>query len=377
MKPTRIVLLIAMALLIAAPTIVTALGGARLYPGQVIDENRYRAEAPAFDVDAMMARDGAWSGEWTAYYDDRFGPRDLFIRAKNQIDYSAFHYSSGLFFDHEDNMYYRSVVAQQQPLNESMSDEAVDQQVELYRRIEAACRKKGVSLSIIIAPQKNTVYQTEGLPVLRPTPNRYERMTQRLQEEVPDSFVDVLPALREANEVEHVFFRSDFHWNDYGAAVAFREVTRAIAAKEGVSVTEPELRFVDLPGYQGDQMSNLSVFFPPVDNAITVEGDAPMNYVLEPIEEPYRGHWRNEGVAPLEGTAVFVGDSFTPPALFDFHGTSSKLQNLFSETYYVHWNDAEGMLDRLPEGTRYVIIESTESGIYHRDEALVRLVPEE
>ena len=61
----------------------------------------------------------------------------------------------------------------------------------------------------------------------------------------------------------------------------------------------------------------------------------------------------------LEGAVLFVGDSYTPPALENL----DPFVRLFEDTYFCHWDNSQGILNRLPENVRLVVFEKTESGI--------------
>lgn len=365
------IIILAMVMAILSPSVFHFAKPERIWPRISIEENRLRKTAPAGSFQDALAADGKYFRSWEEFYNDNFGGRDLFIRLKNQINYSAFHYSPELYFDSSGNLYYYSVVTAQY-YNEIMDEGSIKSLLAAFREIRQVCKERGVETVFVIPPQKNTTYGVTDFPVRRPTPNQYERITKLLQEELPDSFVEILNPLRNANETAPVFYKTDFHWNDYGAAVAFGEVVNHFLSKQGKETRfDGDFEFIEIPRFQGTQLSSLSVLFPPFEKAVTVNQKNPATTEPFPCEQPFSQHWINGAAAPLDGAAVFIGDSYTPFALLDYNGTSSGIRDYFSEIYLASWGHdpkgiiegPKGILNNLPENTKYVVIELIESSI--------------
>src|SRR4051812_30882841 len=53
-----------------------------------IDERRQQAPFPPLNL--LLRATGEFATGFNKWFDDRFGLRDLFIRSKNQVDYSIF-----------------------------------------------------------------------------------------------------------------------------------------------------------------------------------------------------------------------------------------------------------------------------------------------
>ncbi len=363
LERSKLVLLALMALLLAAPTLATVFGLAKAIPDITIDENRTRLERPALDAAEAFSGTGEYFQQWDRYYNDGFGTRDLFIRIKNQLNYTLFRYNSELFFDDNGYMYYYNVVSNQLINNERLEDftPILDSHAELAE----FCDARDIKYVFFYPPQKNTVYQPD-LPVKRPTPVTLERFYTACENDprLEGHFVNVIETLR-AQEIP-VFYKTDFHWNDYGAALAYGDVINHLAALEGIAppfVNDLALSEFTMGGLNGNQLNSLSILTPIYETAPTVQKASPITSSGPDWSIPTMTVWTNQAEAPL-GTALIIGDSYTPPALYDLNGTSSGIIDYFKKVYFVNYNEDEpGLLHMLPDKIDYVIFEAIEVGL--------------
>jgi hypothetical protein len=82
----------------------------------------------------------------------------------------------------------------------------------------------------VLAPDKHLVYP-EYLPATMRVlgPPRVSQLTTYLGTHSTVDVIDLLPPLLEQKRVERVFHRTDTHWNDRGALVAYLEIARWMA----------------------------------------------------------------------------------------------------------------------------------------------------
>ena len=94
-------------------------------------------------------------------------------------------------------------------------------------------RERGIEYLFVLAPTKALVYP-EYLPAalqrVRKSDRltRYEQLTKFLQNSSDINFVDVLPPLLEAKQKREyplLFYKTDFHWNFYGAFIAYQAIS--------------------------------------------------------------------------------------------------------------------------------------------------------
>lgn len=93
-------------------------------------------------------------------------------------------------------------------------------------------KEQGVEFVFVLAPTKALVYP-EYLPTnlqnarITNSTTRYEQLTNYLQKASDIHFIDVLPSLLKAKQARSyplLFYKTDFHWNFYGAFIAYQAI---------------------------------------------------------------------------------------------------------------------------------------------------------
>lgn len=94
-------------------------------------------------------------------------------------------------------------------------------------------KEQGIDYVFILAPTKALVYQ-EFLPSAlqravaeKEGITRYEQLTDYLSKNADINFIDLLPPLLEAKKKRDyplLFYKTDFHWNFYGAFIAYQAI---------------------------------------------------------------------------------------------------------------------------------------------------------
>lgn len=357
-----------------APTLASVFGWGSSF---AINENRNRLEFP--DKEALESNGFISVNEW---YNDNFGLRDFLIRLQHQIDYSLFRYSKELFFssDREQKyLFYRSTTAIDQYYNELMSQETQENILNNFRQIKEQLESAGIAFKFIIAPQKNEVlsHNIQDIPVTRDENNMYYVMQEKYMEtDLAVNYVNIIDELIRRNEQIPTYYYSDFHWNDWGAACAFGEVIKSYANDLGIenpynvdtlksSTYVPDKNFM--------QLSSLSVLFYDIPAEYTVGTTQEISATLSADAETKLQIWENAEDPYFDGAVLIIGDSYTPPALQSFNDTSSGIVDLFEKTYFCHWDDSSGVLQRLPEDVKLVVIETIESHYFWLDTKLATL----
>ncbi len=353
-----------MVFLLLLPSIASILGVGNFYP---INENRYKLSL-------------SWDN-FEAYFNDNFGFRDLFIRFKNQLLFTVFHYSSELYFGDNDYMSYYNDTAVEQINNEMITEERFKEITDAFKRVKTYCDEQGFTVCFIIAPQKNTVFPetSDNFPVKRPSPNMYERFAKFFEEEMSDVSVNTMKILREAEKKAPTFYYQDFHWNDWGAAATFEKAITLTGRKVGIEkpydMSKLQILDFSLPRFSGAQIDSLSVILPPkFAPSVTVSAPTMSYNVYEEESYPYLEHFKNPNEAVMPHTALFIGDSYTTPAVATINDTNPGFVDCFSETYSIHYNNSKGLLLNPPEGTKYVFIEFIESVLSYCDMYLNNLL---
>lgn len=373
-KWLKIIVTVAIFLLMCIPSFGKLVYLHQVYP---ITENRERAQRPDLrEAWRAFVDTGEYCAAFEDWFNDNFQLRDLLIRTKNQIQYSVFDLASGVYVGEEDYLYYQSVVAAEQIYNEKMSDGQLAEIEGLLLELKDKTEVLGAEFYCMFPPQKNTVSpeRAESVPVERQDPNRYDQWRQMLGEgELADNFIDVLPALQGAEESYPTYYKTDFHWNSYGATVAFTEWVNQLAGEEIFSTDDYQVIIKDW--FQGGQLNNFSTLTAQGEQQVYAVKNGPITMYNDPgasALQPMTYYWRNTAEAPL-GSALIIGDSYT---LYLMYASSGVLDS-FSEVYYINMNNVDytDFLSKVEvDMIDYVLFEKIESSMYNYSEILRTLL---
>jgi alginate O-acetyltransferase complex protein AlgJ len=122
--------------------------------------------------------------------------------------------------------------------------------------------EKGITFFVVVAPNKETIY-----PEFVPDEinkigdqSRLEQLAAFLKSSShPVKLLDVRPALLARKEEFQLYYRTDSHWNDYGAYFASAEILKAVEEKF------PEVRVAGIEDYRiekGDVSGDLARMLP-------------------------------------------------------------------------------------------------------------------
>jgi hypothetical protein len=120
---------------------------------------------------------------------------------------------------------------------------------------------RNIPYLLVIAPDKQTIYP-EMLPAglaRRPAVSRLDQLLQHLRANTDIAVLDLRGRLLDAKKEDRLYARTDSHWNDRGAFVAYRQIVQAVALWFAEMKPLPRSAFVpvaqDIPG--GDLASML------------------------------------------------------------------------------------------------------------------------
>lgn len=329
-----------------------------------INENRNKKELPQSEWWTALVDDGSYCAELENYFNDNFKTRDFFIRVKNQIKYTVFHESDGVYIDKEGYLYYRDVIDKSEIINEKMTDGEVERSINSLAELKNYLQMCGKDFYFMIPPQKNTAFPQRIVTntVVRPSPNAYERFLDKIDSSVvKQNFVDVLEVLREGEEYYPTYNKTDYHWNYYGATIAYMQLVNAISQSKnlGKIYTEKNFEVYFLHKFRGGQLMELNILQDISEEQVRVKkvGEITMTDIQY---DRYFYHYsaRNSVDAPL-GNLLIIGDSYSEWAL----QSESGLFDCFQEVKYVRKNVVENDIDEYINWADYVVFESIEIDI--------------
>lgn len=333
-----------------------------------VDENRVLAAWPEGGITQIVTSDGSYCTGIQNYFNDRFGLRDLMIRTKTQIQYSVFGITPGVYEGEDGYLSYQSLVAKAQISNERMTEEELSGMVTSFEGVAQYLDDRDIAFFFMIAPQKNEVFpeRCTSFPVQRPEPNNYEKLCSMIleSEAIADNFIDSETILWEAESEYPTFYKTDFHWNNFGATKVFTEAVNACAAYDGLGpVFGPEdYSVVEREGFYGTQLNDMPMLrqWPSETDYLTVSNsEITISNVTDGTEPNYaQAHYVNTNPdAPL-GRVLLIGDSYT----WFMISANSGILNSFQEIYWVHVGTMANSLTNYADLVDYVILEQVESG---------------
>ena len=178
---------------------------------------------------------------------------------------------------------------------------------------------RGIAYVFAIAPDKHVVYPEYLPPGLhrRPGPSRIDQLVAYLRRHSTVPVVDLQAPLAAARASGRLFHRTDSHWNDLGAAAAYRAILEALAVHTPALGTPwpPEafrLETRDEPGWDLAEMLGLSSSLREETLAL-VPVRPRLARVTEPVPPPSRyidGRLVTETANSSRPRVVFYRDSF-------------------------------------------------------------------
>jgi alginate O-acetyltransferase complex protein AlgJ len=193
-------------------------------------ENRELAPPPTLEpsvasLTTFPARFGSW-------FEDHFGFRATLIRWYGDVRYFAFGVSpsSAVVKGRDGWLFYADDSGMDDYANVlPLSPVELDAWRDTLVRTHAWLRERGIAYVFTIAPDKHVIYPEYVAESIRPVHDR-SRSDQLLamlgQTAVPA--VDERPTLIDAKRRERIYFKTDTHWNDRGALVAYQQVIEAV-----------------------------------------------------------------------------------------------------------------------------------------------------
>lgn len=123
-------------------------------------------------------------------------------------------------------------------------------------------RKRGIEYLVFIAPNAQTIYPEYMPPGIRPVApmSRLDQLTAYVQAHSDLRLVDLRAALLAAKPSARLYFKTDTHWNQLGAFVAYGQLAPRLKAvfPQWRSDSIEEHERIDTPGWSGDLAAMLA-----------------------------------------------------------------------------------------------------------------------
>jgi alginate O-acetyltransferase complex protein AlgJ len=171
--------------------------------------------------------------KWLDYFDEHFPLRTALIHA-HALTSMALHVSPSptVIRGTDGWLYYADDSALDDYLSTTpMTSAELNDWRDAVVHTRDALRSMGIAYVFAIAPDKHVIYPEHMPPTIHPIGQRYrlEQLTDYLRRTTDVAVVDLRTPLLEAKAREQVYYRTDTHWNDAGAYIAYRQILEAAA----------------------------------------------------------------------------------------------------------------------------------------------------
>ncbi len=340
---------------------------------QPVDEHRTANPFPSPGL--LLRSSGDFADGLNKWFDDHVGFRDLFIRTKNQIDYSVFSTSRKVYVGSDGWLFERDYPGLPLERLDATRFEAVQAG---FLNLARQLQEKGIQLLVVGYPDKSRVYP-ELVPAaepLLPPGGNYDKLRQFLSRQSTLTFIDVEEILRRerSTTTDALYYKTDLHANEMGQLPIVKEIIAQIARAEGrpyIGWNEKFERTAEVWG-PGGEARFLSPLVPVLETTTYFKG----RYVFG--EKESDGHWN------IPDPSVFnrTDDGSGPPFAWEFHSRAELcnerlpatviLGNSFSDVYWtlglhryfcsirrtrIPINRLEQSLKTIPDGTKYFIFQ--------------------
>ena len=206
------------------------LGGKNIY---INTENRYLFKMPNWSWNPSAAI--KYPQNFQYYFNDNFGLRDVMIRTRHQIMLNVFKTSptpTRVVLGQDGWMYLieKNDFEDFLGLNPVSEEKLLSLENEINQKLQSE-NNKNIKYYFLIAPDKETVYP-EYLPGYEKgldTQRRFRDFYQRLKLANGIKAITVLDALVSSKNDNNVYFKTDSHWNFFGAYIAIEEIVKQMA----------------------------------------------------------------------------------------------------------------------------------------------------
>ncbi len=189
------------------------------------NENRYLSDFPDFTLKDLFS--GDYIADVETYLQDHFPGRDFFVSGKADVEIALGKDQNNGVYLGEDGYLIQEFTAS--------SKEDLDKKI---ARINALIQKlEGVEITVAIAPSSNLV-NGDKLPNNRPDDD-IQGTLDYINDKINGNIANLSGTLSEINKVQQLYFKTDHHWNTYGAYYAYCEIVKSMGDTP-IPITEYE-----------------------------------------------------------------------------------------------------------------------------------------
>jgi SGNH hydrolase-like domain, acetyltransferase AlgX len=358
--------------------------------GAPLEERRAASPFPALRL--LGGTNGDFAAGLNKWFDDRVGFRDLFIRAKNQIDYTLFDTSKKVWIGSDGWLFDRF------PAGFDLDDAQLSILEKGFVTLAHWLGDRDIHLIVVGYPDKSVLYPEMAparMPLLWTSSSNYGRFRQFLASRSEFAFIDAEEIMKreKSHSPENLYQKADMHVTEVAQILVVKEiVAQAAQAENRLDVRWDEklkLSHVQMNG-GGSQARLMALMTLPVEEAPYYEG----HYTIGASESD--GHWNIPDPRVLERADRGIGRPFDfefrllpelcasrLPGMVLFGNSFSDLYwSLGLQRYFCFIRRAREPVSRfklfydaIPADTRYFILEYYEPWLLHEVALFKLLLP--
>lgn len=245
------------------------------------------------------------------------------------------------------------------PLNVSNTKKLVA----IFSQLDAAVKEYGGTFLVIVPPDKSTIYpqyMPDEIPVIGQTTS-LDRLIERVEKHSDVRLLDLRPVLLQASNSSQVYYKTDTHWNCFGAFYAYQE-TLSTVSEDYPNIKTYTMDDFDILSYEWSDfdiakmmeakvVDNGASFVPRFETKISLDKDYGSHYDINSLRVI-----KNLTNSDQPDLLIFH-DSFYDACLYNF------VEPTFGRTISVRYLDVElaAMLDIIQkEKPKVVVLEFVE-----------------
>jgi hypothetical protein len=350
-----------------------------------------RALNPLPPLRLIIGTNGDFAAGLNKWFDDRVGFRDLFIRAKNQIDYTLFDTSKKVWIGSDGWLFDRF------PAGTDLDDDRLAILENGFVTLAHRLGDRDIHLIVVGYPDKSALYPEMApprMPQLWTSDSNYGRLRQFLASRSELAFIDAEAIMKreKPRTAEHLYNKADMHVTEVTQIAVVKEIVAQAARTENrLDVRWDEklkLRHSRING--GSQARFMALLTPPEEEAPYYAS----RYAIGAIEPD--GHWNIPDPGVLDRADAGIGRPFDwefrslpelcaarLPGLVLFGNSYSDLYwALGLQRYFCFIRRARDPISRfklfydtMPADTKYFILEYYEPWLLEEVELFKQLLP--
>jgi alginate O-acetyltransferase complex protein AlgJ len=350
-----------------------------------------RALNPFPPLRLITGTNGDFAAGLNKWFDDRVGFRDMFIRAKNQIDYTLFDASKKVWVGSDGWLFDRY------PEGTDLDDDRLAILENGFVTLAHWLGDRDIHLIVVGYPDKSALYPEMApprMPQLWTSDSNYGRLRQFLASRSELAFIDADAIMKreKPRSSEHLYYKADMHVTEVTQIAVVKEiVAQAARAENRLDLRWDEnLKLSHSRINGGSQARFMALLTPPEEEAPYYAG----SYAIGATEPD--GHWNIPDPVVLDRDDAGIGRPFDwefrslpklcaerLPGLVLFGNSFSDLYwALGLQRYFCFIRRAREPISRfklfydtMPAGTKYFIFEYYEPWLAREVELFKQLFP--